>query len=271
MPAPLPLRPGLPPLFAEIATCLRFFSRLPLSGGWRPDGPPLSRSLRLLPLAGLLIGALVALPTVLATLAGLPSAIAAGLGVLCGLFATGGLHEDGLADTADGFGGGATRERKLAIMRDSRIGTYGVLALILSLGLRTAAMATLLERAGPRDTAFAILGAAALSRTLALLPMATLPPARADGLGHGIGRPARRTLLTAFGLAALLGLGLPWAGGAGLAHAILACLLAVAASGGVTRLASRHIGGHTGDIGGASQQVAEAAYLLGLLAFPGLT
>jgi adenosylcobinamide-GDP ribazoletransferase len=258
------------PLLAELATCLRFFSRLPVPGGQAmgAPGPALVDSLRLLPLAGLLIGACTALPLAVAQAIGLPPALSATLGLLAGTLATGALHEDGLADTADGFGG-VTRERKLAIMRDSRIGSFGVLALVFSVALRIGALAALLVGAGTGATVAAVLGAAALSRALALLPMATLPAARTNGLGHGVGRPAGSTLAVCFGVAALLGLGLPPAAGMSWPHAVPAALCALAAAVLMTRLASRQIGGHTGDVAGACQQMAEAAYLIGLVAWPG--
>ena len=174
------------PLLAELATCLRFFSRLPVPAARAPDapGPTLAASLRVLPLAGLFIGLCTALPLGVAQVIGLPPFLSATLGLMAGTLATGALHEDGLADTADGFGG-ASRERKLAIMRDSRIGSFGVLALIFSLALRIGALGALSTAFGTGAAVAAVLGAAALSRALALLPMATLPPARADGLGHG--------------------------------------------------------------------------------------
>ncbi len=95
----------------------------------------------------LVVGLIGAVVYVLAHRAGLPAWPAAALSVAATLFATGCLHEDGLADTADGFGGGKTREQKLDIMRDSRIGTYGVCALALSLLIRVSALASLLRYA----------------------------------------------------------------------------------------------------------------------------
>ena len=178
------------PLLADLTTCLRFFSRLPVPGG--TDGtamPSLAASIGMLPVAALPIAACTALPLWFGDAAGLPAALSATLGLMAGTLATGALHEDGLADTADGLGGG-TPERKLAIMRDSRIGTFGVLALAFSLILRASALATLIGRDGIVATFAAIAGASALSRGLAILPMATLSPARPDGLGRG-GRAPR--------------------------------------------------------------------------------
>ena len=256
-------------LAADLASCLGFFSRLPVPSAGAGAGAPLARAIRVLPVAGLLIGACPALALLGCVQVRLPPLLCVVVAGLAGVLVSGGLHEDGLADTADGLGGGATRERKLAIMRDSRIGSYGVLAIGFSLALRFAAGAALLARSGPAAAVAALLGAAALSRALALLPLATLPPARADGLGHAVGRPSRAAFGACFGSAGALGLAVPLAGGLDLPHAALACCAAAAAAAAVTRLAARQLGGHTGDIGGASQQAAEVAYLLGFLVLPG--
>ena len=254
------------PVISDLRVCLAFFSRLPV--GRLPGDASPARSVRALPLAGALIGCFPALALSLAAAAGLPPGVAATLAVATGLAVTGGLHEDGLADTADGFGGGATRERKLAIMRDSRIGSYGVLALAVVLALRGGALAALIGGRGPAAAGAATAAAAALSRALALLPMSTLPPARADGLARGFGRPSPAALWAAAVLAAVLALGLPVLAGLGAGHALLAAGVAGAAAALLTRLAAQQIGGHTGDVAGAAQQVAEAAFLVGLLAFP---
>src|SRR5208282_733244 len=116
-------------------------------------------------------------------------------------------HEDGLADTADGFGGGKTREQKLDIMRDSRIGTYGVCALALSILLRASALASL---ADPALVAWALIAAHAAARAAMPLLMFSVPPARSDGLSFDVGRPdgARAAVAAAVGILALVvGLG----------------------------------------------------------------
>ena len=249
---------------ADCATCLRFFSRLPVPASW-PERP-FGLAVRLLPVAAIPIAAATAVPYGFAAAAGLPPAMAALAGIAAGLLASGALHEDGLADMADGFGGGRSVARKLEIMRDSRIGTYGVVALLVALGWRVSALSALLDRTGsPVVAACLVLAAGAATRALALLPLAILPPARLDGLGRGVGVPGRRALATCFSVAAAIGLGGPVLAGAGSLAAILACALAIAAAAGVARLAWRQVGGHTGDIAGATQQVAEAAYLLGLV------
>src|SRR5690606_17884753 len=148
---------------------------------------------------------------------GLGAWLAAMLAVATMTVTTGAFHEDGLADTADSFGG-ATPERRLAIMRDSWIGSFGTAALILAFGLRIGALAALASRAGPSTACAALLIAASLSRTAGLMPLVFLPPARLDGASHAVGQPTRDTFLfavaLAVGLAILIGAlaGLPRAG-----------------------------------------------------------
>lgn len=258
-------------LSGDFAACLEFFSRLPVPAVLFAgrDRPPLARAMRMLPLAGLVIGTGGAAALAACDVAGLPPILAATVAVTALVTASGALHEDGLADTADGFGGGATRERKLAIMRDSRIGTYGVLAIGLALIGRVTALASLLAGFGLRAGVAAVLASAAMSRAMVLLPLLALDPARPDGAGRTAGRPGwRGTALPCCGLALAIGLGLPALTRLGVAHGALACCLGTAAGAWVVVLARRHLGGHTGDVAGATQQAAELAFLLGLLAFP---
>ena len=128
-PPPEPERRGRIRPFAEFVHALRFLTRLPVPFARTLDLPPLSQSMRVFPAAGALIGALTGLLLSGLEWSGLPPLVYGALAVAAGLAVTGALHEDGLADTADGFGGGKSRERRLEIMRDSRIGTYGTLAL----------------------------------------------------------------------------------------------------------------------------------------------
>lgn len=253
---------------ADLATCLRFFTRLPAPAAL--GSAPFGRAIRLLPVAGLAVGACAAVPLALGAAAGLPAPMPAVLAVAAGLLVSGGLHEDGLADTADGLGGGASKERKLAIMRDSRIGTYGVLALAVALLWRVAALSAIIDQASTGSAVAVLLGSAALSRAMALLPLALLPPARDDGLGRGVGTLDNGALALCLLVAAVCGIALPVAGGITLGHAIVGSGLAPLASAMIVALARRQIGGHTGDVAGASQQAAEAAYLGGLLLFPPL-
>jgi adenosylcobinamide-GDP ribazoletransferase len=173
------------------------------------------------------------------------------------IWVTGALHEDGLADVADGFGGGRTREAKLEIMRDSRIGTFGALALILALLARAGAIAAL---ATPLAVASALVAAGAVSRAALPPVMTVLPLARADGLAAGAGRPHPTRAAAAVLVAALIALAL-------LGQAAAAALVAGAGAAFVVAwLARRQIGGHTGDVLGAVQQLTEIGVLLGAVA-----
>ena len=266
MPA-LPPRRTLAALAAEAVTALRFYTRLPvpplaIEAAYPPE--PFGRCLRWAPVAGAVVGAGGGAVLAGATALGLPAAVAAVLALAATVALGGGLHEDGLADLADGFGGGATRARKLDIMRDSRLGSYGALALGLSLLLRVVCLAALAER-GPALAAAALAGAAAASRGFGLMPMALLAPARPDGLGHGAGRLRGATFAAAVAGGAALGLLIPVLGGIPPLRAVLALALAAAAAAFTTRMARRQIGGFTGDVAGACQQLCEVALLVGLL------
>jgi adenosylcobinamide-GDP ribazoletransferase len=249
----------------EIDACLRFYSRLSLPGekgvGAMPD---FAGSAWAVPVAGALIGACGAGVLILARafgLAPLPACVCA-IGAL--VLVTGGLHEDGLADVADGFGGGATRERKLEIMRDSRLGSYGAIALVLTLMLRAAALAALTQHS-TLLAALALVAAGGVSRIAGLLPLMLTPPARSDGAGAAALVPSADALRRAFLIAAILSLA-PLLGGAGLKDILSADFVAILAGVGVARFAQRQIGGFTGDVLGAAQQAAETAILLALSA-----
>ena len=259
--------PGRGALY-DLAGCLRFYSRLPVPQlPEEPDphrSPDFTRLPRMLPLAGVIVALPAALVLAAAWWIGLGPFLAATLAVAVLVLATGALHEDGLADVADGFGGGTTRERRLEIMRDSRIGAYGGAALVLALALRIGALATLLDRTG-YAAATALVLAAAVSRVAALTPMLLLEPARPGGLSASVGHPDRASLATALGLGAGLALaavplGLPFGG-----VALMIPCAGIAALG-LTRLARAAIGGQTGDVIGACQQVSEIAALLALVA-----
>ena len=243
-------------LAQDMILALALLTRLPMPPA------PLDRGARAAwayPLAGGVVAALAGLAGLAAQFAGQPAPVSA-LVTLCVLTVlTGAMHEDGLADSADGLWGGWTRDRRLEIMKDSHIGSYGVLALLFGFAARWAGMWMLFETG--HEIAFAgILAAAMLSRATMPALMAGLPHARASGLSHGTGRPPVETaalaVLIAGGLAVLL---LGWAGIAALIWAGLAGLA-------VAWIARAKLGGQTGDILGASQQVAEIAVLFALIA-----
>jgi adenosylcobinamide-GDP ribazoletransferase len=247
----------------EFAAAIIFLTRIPirLSGDWPADLN--QRALVWFPIVGALIGAAGGLLYWGLFLLGLPPGLAGGVTVAGLLLLTGALHEDGLADVADGLGGGRDRDHKLTIMKDSRIGTYGGAALVLSLGLRVGALAVL---ADPRAAALALIGAHAHSRGLLPAWKALWPDARATGTAADIGRPngARSLVAAVIGLTlAATALGEVGAGGA---TGLLILAVAAAASFALPALAARQVGGITGDILGAAQQTGEIVFLLAVVA-----
>jgi len=238
---------------------LRFLTRLPVPFVRTVDPPPLKESMAMFPVVGALVGGFSAAGLILANMAGLPDLFCALLALAISAYITGALHEDGLADVADGFGGGHTREDRLEIMKDSRIGAYGTLALVIIIPARAALLAALLSL-----PAYAVLvlvaGAAAFSRSLMVDLLSSTRPARSDGLATLAGQPGRRTALLAIAIGSLAaGLGawsiLSWGA------AVLGLIAALLALASLRALAMRKIGGQTGDVCGAGQVMAETAML----------
>ena len=206
------------------------------------------------PLVGVIVAGLAAVLAKISIAFGLPTPVSAVLALCLMVILTGAMHEDGLADVADGFWGGHDRAQRLDIMKDSHIGTYGTLTLVMALGLRGLALASL----GPALVA-GLLVSASLSRASMAYVMRALPNARKTGLSHTTGRPNGQTVLIASAIAG--GLAFVFSGWAGL-WAILATLIAVFAC---ITIARAKIGGQTGDVLGATQQVTEITVLLTLL------
>lgn len=250
------------------AICLRFWSRLPvplLPGESDRHALPDFREVpRALPFAALVIAAPAALVTLGAGLAGLSGSVVAALGLTALALTTGALHEDGLADTADGLFGGHTVERRLEIMKDSRIGSYGALALGLSLLLRAGLIAMILDRSGAWAAAAAVLVAAPWSRAEGLFMLATQPPARSSGAAAAVGQPTVVTARIALALSLFLATGIGLAAALPTAGLLVGFALAHGAAAVLSRMARRLIGGQTGDILGAAQQLGEIAIYLGL-------
>lgn len=263
---PVPLRdPAL--ALVQLAQALRFYSRLPVPALPReadPHAVPDFTSLpRVVPLAGALLGAIGGAVLLAASGLGLSPLPAAACAVAALAISTGCMSEDGLADAADGLYGGATRERRLEIMRGSRVGSYGVTAVTLGLILRVTALAALIGPGSAWPAALALVASGGLSRLAGLVPLWTLPPARVDGRAASVGRPADR----AMGVAAATACGLSLAVLApalGAWHAGLALLAAGLSALAGSRIARAKLGGQTGDIAGATQQMAEVAVLLAL-------
>jgi adenosylcobinamide-GDP ribazoletransferase len=248
----------------DLADNLRFFSRLPVAPP-SPDAPAFS--LNAIAWATPLAGVVIAIPACIVLLAAdwlrLPSLIGAALSTAALVATTGALHEDGLADTADGFGGGRSRERKLEIMRDSRLGSYGAIALAFALILRIGALDAMLRDA-PAPACAAIALCAAVSRAGALAPLFVLAPARLDGLGAAAG-PLKAAAFACACRSAAIVASLAGLASLGLARALLAFVAAGLAAAAVCALAKRQIGGQTGDVAGAAQQCAEIAAWTALL------
>lgn len=253
----------MPDLVAGFLLALVWLTRLPVGGFLRPDPPPLARASWAFPLVGLVLGAFAAAVFAGTMALGLPQALAAILAVAIQIWLSGGLHEDGLADLADGMGG-QDRDRRLEIMRDSRIGSYGALTLGLITAIRITALAVLPFQAA--IGAFFVIPA--LSRAMMVVTMASLPAARRDGLGKAAGQPpaalAVIAVLIALSLCAVVSISGLWPG---IAAGFAVLLAAAAATVHIRILARRKLGGLTGDVLGAVQQASEAAALLALAAY----
>jgi len=241
-------------IIVDLRIAASFATILPLGPSRPVDGGEVARAAWATPLAGLLVGLIGAAIYSIANGLGLTPGPSAVLALATTILVTGALHEDGLADTADGLGGGRTRERKLDIMRDSRIGTYGTCALIISFGLRWSALAAI---ADPWVIAAALPAAHAASRAGVPAFMWFVRPARSDGLSAAAGRPSAQSVAIALGLGVLC---LVFSVGPG--KAVIGLILLSLAGLVVGRLAVRQIGGQTGDILGALEQIGEIAILL---------
>jgi adenosylcobinamide-GDP ribazoletransferase len=239
--------------FEDLQTAVSFLTRIPMP---HPEGSKPSnfaRSAWLFPLVGGAIGTIVAMVNLAFRAVNLPSVAAAALALGFGALLTGALHEDGLADVADGFGGGKDRNAKLEIMRDSRLGTYGALILMVAFVAKTSAIAATQTEMAVRG----LIAAHALSRGVLPLMSLTVRTARRDGLAANAGR-ASPAVAAAAGLVALAiaFLALPWE------LALSAALLVGASAAAMAWIAHRQIGGLTGDVLGGTQQVSETAILL---------
>ncbi|MEM9968048.1 MAG: adenosylcobinamide-GDP ribazoletransferase [Pseudomonadota bacterium] len=238
----------------DIGRALSLLTRLPLPKAWMigDDKRSPAEAAWAYPIVGALVGGVGALTITFVLAIGLPSAVAALCAVGAMIIITGALHEDGLADCADGFWGGWDKERRLAIMKDSQIGTYGVLSLVLCIGLRVSLIATLIEHEG---YAVAMIATAMMSRAAMVGIMHALPHARQTGLSATTGRPARSVtgaaLLIFFTVHLLVGPA-PVIVSLGTVALTLLCLGA---------LARAKVSGQTGDVLGATQQVVEVVLL----------
>ncbi|MET0538026.1 MAG: adenosylcobinamide-GDP ribazoletransferase [Xanthobacteraceae bacterium] len=238
----------------DVKIAILFCTRLPLSHSTAIEGPDLARASWAMPVAGAIVGGIGALVYVIFYKLGLSSLTAAALALAATLLTTGCMHEDGLADTADGFGGAQEPDRKLAIMRDSRIGTYGACALAVSIMLRWSALADI---ADPRPVALALIAAHAAARGALPSFMRLVPLARADGLAVG----AAGVSWENGSIAAVLGV-LALAVAFGPLRAAAAFVLLLIAAFAMARLCLNQVGGQTGDAIGALEQINEMLILI---------
>ena len=242
----------------EFVAAATLLTRLPL---WRlaPGLPPdPARCIWAYPVVGAVVGGIGAGVYCAIARIGLPPALSALWTLVAMMCVTGALHEDGVADTADGFGGGRSRERKLEIMRDSRIGTYGALALIMTIAIRGAGIAAL---ARPLPVATALVAAGALGRGAIIMMLLALKPARIDGLAASLGTISLARAAIGLGLAAIVAFALlPGGVAVGVIAPSAVVSLAFAA------LSRRQIGGYSGDVLGACAALVECVALT-LLAY----
>tara|TARA_R110002094_G_scaffold36320_1_gene49014 strand:+ start:657 stop:1460 length:804 start_codon:yes stop_codon:yes gene_type:complete len=239
----------------DLMTAFILLTRLPLPAA--PFAPNADRSAAqaawAYPLVGFGVGGIAIVVAWVMQWLGVVSPITALFVVAASVVVTGAMHEDGLADCADGFWGGWDMAKRLSIMKDSQIGTYGVIALVTSLLLRSYVITQMIEKG---VLIGAVLTAAVMSRGAMVWVMHRLPYARRDGLAQQTGRPGRAATYVALGLAALAALFAPEV------SAFWLIVIAVLCTLGVSAVARRKIGGQTGDVLGATQQIVELGILI---------
>ena len=237
----------------DFKTAVAFLTRLPMPHPQGPMPQNFVRAHRMFPVVGALIGAAIGLVCLALRATGLPDLAAAALALGAGMILTGALHEDGLADVADGFGGGRDTAAKLEIMRDSRLGTYGAVILLVSFAAKLSALAALPDA----QVVYGMIAAHALARGVLPLMSLNLPYARKDGLAANAGQPDATVAMVAIAIALIISLlVLSWA------NTFWAVLVTAWSALAMAWLARRQIGGQTGDVLGAAEQVAETAVLL---------
>jgi adenosylcobinamide-GDP ribazoletransferase len=238
---------------ADLRTAVAFLTRLPMPHPTGPLPANFVRAHRMFPLVGAAIGGAVGLVCLGLRAIGVPDLAAAALALGASAILTGALHEDGLADVADGFGGGGDAAAKLEIMRDSRLGTYGAVVLMVGFVTKVSALAVLPDAVVVQS----LIVAHALARGVLPAMSMSLAYARKDGLAANAGRPDATTAAIAAAFAIVIAvLVLPWF------EALGAAFAAGISATGMAWLAQRQIGGQTGDVLGGAEQVAETAILV---------
>jgi adenosylcobinamide-GDP ribazoletransferase len=245
--------------FMDLKICFVVLTRLPVHISASPESFSISEASRFFPIVGAAIGLTAALVLWCASWFGLPSTVLALLALLTMTLVTGALHEDGLADTFDGLGGGVTREQKLMIMRDSQIGNYGATALLFSFSIRWVLYSEIGE-VSLTNVLLVLVAVAAASRAALPAVMHFVPVAREDGLSVTAGQPSLDRAVVCFliGIGFLLSL-------LGFRVSIVALGLSVLIAGMFVYFVATRLGGQTGDVLGATQQITEATILLTIL------
>ena len=245
----------------DVNAALRFYTRLPLFGRSAENhaAPDFTVMAWATPVAGAVVGIIGAGVLILAFNAGLPAFVAAAFSLAAMLITTGAFHEDGLADTADSLGA-YTVEKRLEVMRDSRVGTFGASALILSLMLRAGLVAAVADSHGVFAAAMMLIAAESMSRAGSLAIGYALDPARPDGASISAGRPTGDGFFHA-GLAAGLITAVAAATSLGFLAGLIGVVAVYATAFGMVRFAAHTYDGQTGDVAGATQQVANIAFL----------
>jgi adenosylcobinamide-GDP ribazoletransferase len=253
--------------FRLFLTAVQFFTRIPVPAWVSHSAQQLDQSARYFPLVGMGVGALVAVIFWASALV-LPLTLALALSMVAGILITGAFHEDGLSDFVDGMGGGYSREKILAIMKDSHVGAYGVIAIVLALLIKFQALLALSNRYTLVLVMATLIAAHAVSRLMAISIMMTQQyvrdddNARAKPVAQGLSR-------TSFAIAVLTGMAtviLLFMAGASVVNILgaLACALLLQIYLGWQM--RKKLGGYTGDCLGAVQQITEIGFYLGLLA-----
>jgi adenosylcobinamide-GDP ribazoletransferase len=247
---------------AELVHSAKFLTRVPIPFSRTLDAPPLAETMRMFSVIGALLGCAIAMVLLAGRYLHLPDHLSAILAVAFGLLLTGALHEDGLADTADGLGGGKTRERRLEIMRDSRIGTYGALALFVAVGARAACFAAIVDQ-NAIAVVVVLAASQSFSRAMVVDLLWATRPARLDGLSAYAGQPRRSVAM--FAIAVGLFLTLLAGSFTSFENAVLALGIGLAATASIRAAAIKLLGGQTGDICGATQVTCEIVMLTAFL------
>lgn len=241
----------------DLKTAFIFLTRIPLQVDHELTMRDLADASHLFPVVGVVLGCAASAILLFAQYLGMPPAICVILAIATITVLTGALHEDGFADTIDGLGAGPDRERALEIMHDSRVGTFGVIALVLTFSMRFAALTSLAELS---SMVVALIAASAVSRAAAATAMALQPPARTSGLVAVAGNPPREKAAIAVLSAAIIAFLILPTGSA------FTAIIAVALVGSFAGIFIQHwLGGATGDTLGTIQQITEITFLIALI------